>query len=155
MIIAKNRNAADYRGIDPNLDKALACLTDEFLSSVGSETAVIDGKNIYANLNLFETVPVVDGFFESHRDYMDIHVLLEGEERMDMADTAKLTLDEAACKPENDFYAYSDKEPEFQPVIMKPGMFLVAFPTDAHRVKVQLNGPSQVRKIVFKVKITE
>ena len=33
------------------------------------------------------------------------------------------------------------------------GIHLVAFPADAHRVKGQVSGPSEVRKVVFKVKL--
>ena len=152
MIVAKWKDAADYRGIHPLLDRALDCLNDEFLESVGTESTHIDGQNLYATLNLFETQPDEKLFFEAHRKYLDIHVLLAGEERMDIADTAGLSLDEAVSKPENDFYAYSDRDPEHQSVILKRGDFLVAFPADAHRVKGQVNGISEVRKVVFKIR---
>jgi len=153
MIVAKRKDAADYCGIHPLLDRALECLTDEFLETVGTEATHIDGQNLYASLNLFETQPDEKLFFEAHREYLDIHVPLAGEERMDIADTASLSLDEAASKPEKDFYAYSDKDPEHQSVILKRGDFLVAFPADAHRVKGRVNGACEVRKIVFKIRI--
>ena len=153
MIVAKRKDAADYRGIHPLLDRALDCLTDEFLETVGTESVHIDGRDLYATLNLFETQPDDTLFFEAHRKYLDIHVPLAGEERMDIADTASLSLDEAASKPENDFYAYSDRDPEHQRVILKRGDFLVAFPADAHRVKGQVSGASEVRKVVFKIRI--
>ena len=153
MIVAKRKDAADYRGIHPMLDKALDCLNDEFLSTVGTETVHMDGKNLYATLNLFETMPDDKLFFEAHRAYLDIHVVLQGEERMDIADTAALSFDEAVSKPENDFYAYTDKNPAHQSIVLKNGDFLVAFPADAHRVKGQVDGPSDVRKVVFKIKL--
>lgn len=153
MIVAKRRDAADYRGIHPMLDKALDCLNDEFLLAVGTESTHVDGQKLYATLNLFETQPDNKLFFEAHRDYLDIHVVLSGEERMDIADTAALTLNEGASKPENDFYAYSDKDPAHQSIVLRNGDFLVAFPADAHRVKGQVDGPSEVRKVVFKIKL--
>ena len=153
MIVAKLKDAADYRGIHPVLDRALDCLNEEFLLTVGTETTHMDGQDLYATLNLCETQPVEKGFFEAHREYLDIHVPLAGEERMDIADTAMLTLDEAASKPENDFYAYSDKDPDHQSIILKRGDFLVAFPADAHRVKGQVSGPSEVQKVVFKIRL--
>ncbi|MER2150420.1 MAG: YhcH/YjgK/YiaL family protein [Candidatus Limivicinus sp.] len=153
MIAAKRKDAADYRGIHPMLDKALDCLNDEFLATVGTETTHMDGQNLYATLNLFETQTDDRLFFEAHREYLDIHVVLAGEERMDIADTAALTPDDAASKPENDFYVFADRSPAHQSIILKPGDFLVAFPADAHRVKGQVNGPSDVRKVVFKIKL--
>jgi len=153
MIVAKLKNAADYRGIHPTLDRALEYLHEEFLETVGTETVHMDGQNLYATLNLFETQPDEKGFFEAHRDYLDIHVVLTGEERMDIAETAALTPDEAASKPENDFYVYQDKNPAHQSIVLRRGDFLVAWPSDAHRVKGQVSGPSEVRKVVFKIRI--
>lgn len=153
MIVAKLKDAADYRGIHPMLDQALDCLNEEFLATVGTETSYLDGKNLYATLNLFETQPDEKLFFEAHRNYLDIHVLLDGEERMDIADTAILHLNKEISRPENDFYAYSDPKPELQSIVLKKGDFLVAFPADAHRVKGQVNGPSEVRKVVFKIRL--
>ena len=153
MIIAKRKDAADYRGISPLLDKALEYLGDEFLETVGTEKVEIDGKNLFASLNVFETKPDDQLFFEAHREYLDIHVPLAGEERMDIADTSALSLDEAASKPEKDFYAYTDKDPAHQSILLRNGDFLVAFPADAHRVKGQVSGPSDVRKVVFKIKL--
>ncbi len=153
MIVAKNKNAADYRGIHPLLDRALECLNDEFLNTVGTESTFLEGRDLYATLNLFETQPDDDLFFEAHRNYLDIHVLLSGEERMDIAETEILCPDEAASKPENDFYAFSDRDPEHRSIVLRHGDFLVAFPSDAHRVKGQVSGPSSVRKVVFKIRI--
>ena len=153
MIVGKLQNAADYRGIHPMLDKALDYLNDEFLNTVGTESTQMDGKNLYATLNLFETQPDEKLFFEAHRDYLDIHVPLAGEERLDIAYTPDLTPDEAASKPENDFYAYTDKDPEHQSVVLRHGTFLVAWPSDAHRCKGQVCGASDVRKVVFKIKL--
>ena len=153
MIIGNLQNAADYRGIHPMLDKALDYLNDEFLSTVGTEATHMDGDKLYATLNVFTTQPDEKLIFEAHRDYLDIHVPLAGEERLDVAYTPDLELDEAACKPENDFYVYTDKEPACQSVLLRHGTFLVAFPSDAHRCKGQVSGESDVRKVVFKIKL--
>ena len=153
MIVAKLKDAADYRGICPMLDKALEYLNDEFMNTVGTEATHMEGNDLYATLNLFETQPDEKGFFEAHQKYLDIHAVLSGEERMDIAETSTLTPDETASKPENDFYAFTDKAPAHQSIVLRHGDFLVAFPQDAHRVKGQVNGPSDVRKVVFKIRI--
>ncbi|MCR5090742.1 MAG: YhcH/YjgK/YiaL family protein [Oscillospiraceae bacterium] len=151
MIVANLKDAKDYRGIHPMLDKALDYLTPEFLNTVGAEKVHMDGDALFASLNVFETMPKEKLFFESHKRYLDIHVPLCGEERMDIADPADLTLDEEKSRPVGDFYAYSDDTDKIQSIILKPGTFLVAFPADAHRVKGQVSGPSQVNKVVFKI----
>lgn len=153
MIVAKNADAANYKGFSPLLDKALDLLTPEFLSSVGTTTVRLDGDRLYATRNLFETVPDSETFFESHKRYLDIHAVVKGEERMEIANPGDLTVDEAVSRPESDFYAFAEKSAEHQTAILRPGTFLVAFPDDAHRCKGQVKGTSQVEKVVFKILI--
>lgn len=153
MIVARSADAANYKGFSPLLDKALDLLTPEFLASVGTTTVHMDGERLYATLNVFETAPESETFFESHKKYLDIHAVTKGEERMEVADPKALTVDEVRSNPANDFYAYTEKSAEHQNLILKPGTFLVAFPDDAHRCKGQVDGPSQVEKVVFKILI--
>ena len=153
MIVARNADAANYKGFSPLLDKALDLLTPEFLASVGTETVHMDGDKLYATRNIFDTAPDSETFFESHKLYLDIHAVVKGEERMEVADPKVLTVDEAFSRPEGDFYAYTDKDPEHQSVVLRHGTFLVAWPSDAHRCKGQVCGASDVRKVVFKIKL--
>ena len=52
---------------------------------------------------------------------------------------------------ENDFYAYRGEG--WQKLVLSPGDFIVVFPDDAHKIKMQLGKPAVVTKAVFKVKI--
>ena len=153
MIVAKNADAANYKGFSPLLDRALDLLTPEFLASVGTTPVHMDGDKLYATLNIFETAPESETFFESHKRYLDIHAVVKGEERMEIADPKALTLDTDKSKPEGDSYAFTEKSAEHQDLILRPGTFLVAFPDDAHRCRGQVDGPSQVEKVVFKILI--
>ena len=81
MLAGYNHEATRYQGIHPRLDRALALLTPEFLASVGTETRYLDGKTLYVTRNLFETAPDSETFFEAHRRYLDIHVVVKGAER--------------------------------------------------------------------------
>lgn len=147
MIFARLSDAAAYRGIHPNLDLALDRLTPEFLSAVTSQQQNLKGTEVYVTRFDYETVPYEDTFFEAHRLYLDIHLLTEGEERVDIANPAVLE----QYTNEGDFYGYHGEGE--QSVHLKPGDFLVVFPGDAHRLKIQENGPSKVSKVVFKVRI--
>ena len=150
MIYAKNRDASDYRGIHPNLDKALERLTPEFLASVGYERMDLeDGGALYATRFTYETVAAEDSFFEAHLRYLDIHVMVEGSERVEIAPPDSLTRFEE--NEANDFYAYRG-EGHYK-LTLSPGDFLVVFPGDAHKIKMRVDGPETVTKVVFKVKI--
>ena len=151
MILALNKNAADYRGIHPLLDRALALLTPAYLETVGAEPILLEGKKLYVSRCAFRTQPDENTFYEAHRRYLDIHVVVKGEERLDVAETASLTIDEERSRPENDFYAFTDKAPVCQRAVLRPGSFFVAFPQDAHRCQGQVDGASEVEKVVFKI----
>ena len=147
MILARNKDAAAYRGIHPRLDRALDLLTDEFLASVGTETQKLDGDALYVTRFDYDTVPFEETFFEAHKKYLDIHVMVKGCERVDIANPEGLTLDEN----KGDFYGYRGAAE--QSVLLRPGDFLVVFPGDAHRLKIAVDRPEPVSKVVFKIQV--
>ena len=149
MIHAKLRDAKDYLGIHPRLDRALELLTPEFLASVGTAQQNLEADALYVTRFDYETVAEAQSFFEAHRRYLDIHVMVEGCERVDLADPAGLT----EFTHQGDFWGYHGEAE--QSLILKPGDFLVVFPGDAHRLKIQLGDPARVSKVVFKVLVNE
>ena len=151
MIYAKNNDALAYRGIHPNLDLALAHITPEFLDSVGYEKASLKGDDVYATRFTYDTVPEEESFFEAHKKYLDIHIMTDGSEGVEIAPPGGLQ--EFDRVEANDFYAY--RGPACYRLALAPGDFLVVFPNDAHRIKMQLAKPEKVTKVVFKVRIID
>ena len=149
MILAKNVNARDYLGIHPNLDLALERITPEFLSSLGEERVDIRPGEVWCTKFTYETLPDEECFFEAHGDFLDIHLMLQGNERVEVAPPD--TLEQFDSQPENDFYAYRG-EGHYK-MTLTPGDFLVVFPADAHKIKMQAGGPCTVSKAVFKIKV--
>ena len=148
MTYAKNADALAYRGIHPNLDLALEHITPEFLAALRDNQRVeLKGDLVYCTRFTYETIPQEESFFEAHRRYLDIHIMVEGEERVDVNRPEDLKLTDA--QEGNDFYAYQGES--WHSTVLKPGEFLVVFPGDAHRIKVQVDGPKTVSKAVFKV----
>jgi len=147
MICAKNTDALVYRGIHPNLDLALEHITPEFLDSVGCERVELKGGDVYATRFTYETVSEEESFFEAHRQYLDIHIMVDGSEGVELAPPE--TLEE--FERSGDFYAY--RGPARQRLVLSPGDFLVVFPGDAHRIKMRLGKPETVSKVVFKVRV--
>ena len=100
MIVANLRNKSEYYGIHPELDKALDCLTPEFLEKVPTEKQLLDGEDLFVTKFHLETVPFEQTFFEAHKKYLDIQVVTQGCERVDIAHPDSLTLREN----KGDFY---------------------------------------------------
>ncbi len=151
MIYATNGDALTYRGIHPNLDLALENITPEFLDSVGYERVELKGSDVYATRFTYQTVPEEESFFEAHKKYLDIHIMVDGSEGVEIAPPEELA--EFDRVEANDFYAY--RGPACYKLALSPGNFLVVFPNDAHRIKMQLERPETVSKVVFKVRIID
>lgn len=149
MILAKNKEAAHYRGLHPRLDRVLDLLTDEFLASVGTETNKLEGDALYVTRFDYDTLPFEETFFEAHKRYLDVHVMLRGCERVDIAHPEGLT----QFDHQGDFYGYHGEAE--QSVILRPGDFLVVYPGDAHRLKIAVDKPEAVSKAVFKLLVFE
>ena len=149
MICARNEMALHYKGIDPNLDLALEHIKSDFLESLGEKPIYLKGEEVYCTKFTYSTVTDADSFFEAHRSYLDIHIMLEGSERIEIASPDHLKATEA--KPDRDFWAYQGTAD--YSLVLSPGNFLVVFPDDAHKLKLLVDKPSTVTKAVFKVKL--
>lgn len=108
----------------------------------------VDGDDIFVmNLDIqgadVETQPL-----EMHRDYIDVHILLDGEETIGwkpLDDIGNITqeYDKASdC-------ALSDDRPRMY-VELKPQEFCIVFPDDPHSPAI---GKGSIRKLIGKVKI--
>ena len=149
MILAKNETARDYLGIHPNLDLALNRIDPAFLNTLGDARVDIVPGEVWCTKFTYETIPDEESFFEAHEKFLDIHMMLSGSERVEIA--APADLDQFRNEPENDFFAYRGEGRH--KLILAPGDFLVVWPEDAHKIKMQQGAPEIVTKAVFKIKI--
>lgn len=147
MIYANLKNVLRYRGIHPGLDLALEHITPEFLAGIGDKRVELKGSDVYCFKVTFDSVPEEKAFFENHKKYADIHIVIEGVEVMGISLPESLELYEE--RTETDAYFYHGKEE--QRLTLTPGNFLVAFPEDAHKTQMMVDVSRPVTKIVFKV----
>lgn len=144
MILAKCSEALRYRGVHPRLDRALELLGEEYLSSVGTQRRELEGDALFVTRFDYQTLPREETFFEAHRRYLDLHVMVKGCERVELASPDCLELFEH----EGDFYGYRGEAE--QSLLLCPGSFLVVFPDDAHRLKIAEGAAERVSKVDLK-----
>ena len=149
MILARNETARDYLGIHPNLDLALERINEAFFSSLGHDRVDIVPGECWCTRFTYDTIPDDESFFEAHEKFLDIHIMLEGSERVEVSSPAALTV--FRSEPENDFWGYRGKGRV--KLTIGPGEFLAVWPDDAHKIKMMVDHPETVTKAVFKVKI--
>lgn len=90
-----------------------------------------------------------EGFFESHRKYIDVQVIVAGEELMEVEAVARLVV-ATPYDPERDLIKYADTATAAV-LRMRTGEVAVFFPEDGHMPSLQWRGPGLVRKTVVKV----
>ena len=110
----------------------------------------LQGDDLFINNVNPECVPADRQVLEVHHKYIDIHILLEGEETIGwkaIDDCANLTkaYDEAA-----DCALYA--EPASVYATLHPGQFMVVWPEDPHAPVI---GSGKIRKLIVKVKLAE
>lgn len=106
----------------------------------------------FAIEQVYETKARADGFFESHRKYIDVQVVVEGEELMEVVDASRIAT-RGEFSADRDFQAYEDCTATSQFRVM-PGEATIFFPVDVHMPTLR-TGPSPVlvRKTVVKVPV--
>jgi biofilm protein TabA len=105
----------------------------------------------YAVEMAYLTKPRADGFFETHRRYVDVQVVVEGDEFMEVAAAGALGLAQPydAAK---DFTKHTDAA---APSVLRipAGHAAVFWPEDAHMPSLAVGRPALVRKTVVKVPV--
>ena len=149
MIFGNVQNLKEYLCMEDGIFECFNYAKENNLSAYDRGCHEIDAKRIFVNIVEYETVKPEDRFWEAHREYLDVHLMLEGTERIDLNFIQNMDVKEYAAK---DDFLSMDGEKNAS-VILKPGDFLVCYPTDAHRTAVAADKQENIKKAIFKVKI--
>lgn len=118
----------------------------------GDTNKVELGGGVFVIEQVYETRLRADGFFESHRKYVDVQAVLDGEELMEVADIARIKVRQP-YNPDRDLVVYEDSS-EASLLRVYPGQIAVFFPNDVHMPTLRIRAqPVRVRKCVVKVPV--
>jgi len=146
MIIDQLTNSHLYYPLSHRIKIAFDYLHQTDLSSLSIGRYEIDGENIFAMLQQYTSKPRNQGFWEAHRRYMDLQVVIQGAELIGYANIASLSKGEY------------DLSKDFIPLFgdgafltLQPGNFALLMPEDAHMPGIAVDSPSPIKKIVIKI----
>ena len=145
MIIDTLANAERYYAIHPRFRQAFEFLKTQPLATLPFGKVVIDGDNIYANVQEAHGKPAADAKLEYHRKYIDIQYVVSGNEQMGWMPVEGIGKPQPFNNKED--YALASDAP-LSWLAVRPGSFAVFFPEDAHAPNV---GEGVWRKIIVKV----
>lgn len=152
MVLDNVKNSNLYLNLNDKFKAAF-----DFIDKAASENYdvgkyEINGQELYANIDEYNTKLAVNGKFEGHKKYIDIQYVVSGVEAMKVADIKNMVANPQDNTP-NDCTFYEDSELA-SVIIVEQGNFAIFYPNDIHMPGLALNdAPSKVKKIVVKVKI--
>ena len=132
-------------------DEAFAFMKNNDLQKLPKGKSPIDGDHVFATITEDATKDFDKTNWESHRKYIDLQYVIEGEEKIGVSPVSKATV----TKPYNekrDAANYSVKGKIYSAV---PGTFFLFFPLDAHRPNITPGGNKVVKKLVIKIEVAK
>ncbi len=133
MIYDKMQNVSNYLGISETLDKAIAFIQSCDPKALNPGRNEISGDDLYCNRITTTAKASCDVLFEKHEVYIDIHVVISGEEYIELGYEEDFTLVSDYDK-ENDMSTY--KGDGKAKVLLEPGKFCICFTQDVHKPAV-------------------
>lgn len=148
MIIDKIGNANLYGNIFKGFKKALKYLINTDFNELANGTYNIDGDDIFAIVQEYNTKDKSEAKLEAHKKYIDIQYIHSGKEHIgvDILKDQTIVINE----PENDI-AFYEGEASF--VKLRKEMFAVFFPHDLHMPGIMVSQSEKVKKVVIKIKV--
>lgn len=149
MIYTKLKNIHRYLGQSAALDTAIRYLQSADLRALSKGRNEIDGDQVFINRFDYQTMTPEEAIWEGHIQYIDIHVLLSGHEKIGVSNVDSLT--QTVRKPEEDFVGFEGPVETW--FTMTPEDILIVYPEDIHKVKVLDTESTLVEKACFKIKV--
>ncbi|MFO7692083.1 MAG: YhcH/YjgK/YiaL family protein [Vicinamibacterales bacterium] len=133
------------------LERVFEYLARTDLAALPLGRTEIEGDEVYVLLSEAETRPPEQVQFETHRRYIDIQMVVRGQESIGVAPLAGLvTTEPYDAARDIEFFAVP---PQSQTLALGAGDFAVFAPGDGHRPSLNLDGPHVSRKAVVKVSV--
>ena len=109
---------------------------------------IIDGDDVFASVTNGQGKQPEEALLEAHDSYIDIQLLMTGDETMGWKDRSTCNDETADVRPDNDIIFFDDVPDIY--FTLEPRHIAIFFPHDAHAPMI---GEGQIKKVVVKVKL--
>lgn len=147
MIFGNIKNLNEYDYLPVNIKKCFEYAASNDLLNYEKGSYKIDGDNLFVNIVEYETTEVENRFWEAHRNYLDLHLMLDGKEQIDLNFIENM--EEKEFVEKDDFLPLEGDKNGY--VILEKNDFLVCYPNDAHRTAVKVRSSEKIKKAIFKI----
>jgi YhcH/YjgK/YiaL family protein len=147
MVTDRLANAGLYRPLSSGIAKALDYVANSDLVVKADGRHDIDGDRMFVLVQRYRSKPIEEGRWEAHRRYIDLQIVLSGEERI-----GYISADLLKAEPydnEKDLIWLSGTGGQW--IHLPAGHFMILWPGDAHMPGIATARPADV--IIAGVKI--
>ncbi len=148
MIVSNLQNSGRIESLHPMFKQLFDYVKSHDLLYTDCGRIELDGDRLFINNVNPVCVKASEQVLEVHHDYIDIHILLEGKERIGWKAIEDVNQLKQEYQKEVDCALYSDIPTTF--VDLLPGQFVIVYPEDPHAPVI---GEGKIRKLIAKVKI--
>ena len=149
MIFGNKNQLNEFSFIEEKLKQCFEYANTHDLSKFENGCYEIDGKDCFVNIVEYTTTTPEERFWESHKVYLDVHMVFRGSEQIDLNFVQNMR--EIEWKESEDMLLLEGEKNAS--VILRDGDFLILYPQDAHRTSVAVDAAEKIKKAVFKVRI--
>jgi len=146
MILDSLKNAYAYISLNPLFKQAFDFISKNDLSSFEPGKVVLDGDRLYISVMEIEGKTPEAAKMEAHKKYIDIQIVLKGEETMGWTAIEHCKNEIDPYNTDKDIVFYTDKPTTN--ISVNPGEFIIFFPEDGHAPAI---GKGHIKKAVVKV----
>ena len=145
MIIDNLENLKQYSDLHKGFKVVEDYLSTHNLEEMQCGRYEIEGNNIYFNLQEYETKPVQK--LEAHKKYIDIQIVVKGEEYMGYTNINNTKVVEEYNREKDVMFL----EGKVDKLKADNKTFLIFYPSDAHMPALCEKSPQKVKKAIFKI----
>ncbi len=149
MIFGNIGDLQDYSYLEKGILECFAYAGEHDLKLYEKGSHEIDGDRLFVNIVEYETTTSEERLWEAHRQYLDLHLMLDGTEQIDLNFIDNLEQGDFVDK--DDFLPLEGDSNSH--VVLRNGDFLICYPKDGHRTAVQVKQPEKIKKAIFKIRI--
>lgn len=147
MILDTLSNKEQYLALHPRFKAVFDYIDTHDIASMELGRHDIDGDNIFVMVQELDLRPLDEARLELHRKYIDIQLVLRGDEEVfGWSEKKDCLMPETEFDEKKDIQLFVDKPQCFYTV--REGQFSILYPEDGH---APMLGKGRVKKCIFKI----
>lgn len=146
MIFDSLKNCRRYYALNERFERAFDYINTTDLAALEPGIHEVCGREIFVNVMDRELRTPDKAELEVHNKYIDIQVVISGEESFGWSERVACTEPRGEFDAEGDILFYNDRPQTF--CTLREGQFTILFPEDAHAPMV---GTGRIKKVIVKV----